>query len=254
MSWNTQRHANTAQKAKALKEENNIISELCSKIDDEKNSHKLSITRQKELSDKLSSLQATSMKPKWTAKAHAAPTLEPTLRASLSGRVTSTSKVNGKTRAAADLYPVMGEWSFLCNIIMLNVISSSHAMSRACTDRHYVCSEHTTSGQGHWCTQRWVSKHSFYYASSAYLSLYRLNAQGGTASPYSFWAPDRQDFYGFAERSTFNTSLGANDFDNEFLSLERFLPVASTSSLATFNLQNISDNFFESYPPKVGEF
>jgi hypothetical protein len=64
MSRNTQRRANTAQKAKALKEENNIISELRSKIDDEKNSRKLSITQQKELSDELSSLQATSAKPK----------------------------------------------------------------------------------------------------------------------------------------------------------------------------------------------
>lgn len=115
MSRNTQRRANTAQKAKALKEENNIISELRSKIDDEKNSRKLSITRQKELSDELSSLQATSAKPKRTAKARAAPTLEPTLCASSSGRVTSTLKVKGKARAAADPYPVTGE----CNIFSL---------------------------------------------------------------------------------------------------------------------------------------
>jgi hypothetical protein len=47
MSRNTQRRANTAQKAKALKEENNIVSKLRSKIDDEKNSRKLSITQQR---------------------------------------------------------------------------------------------------------------------------------------------------------------------------------------------------------------
>jgi hypothetical protein len=124
MSRNTQRRANTAQKSKALKEENNIVSELCSKIDDEKNSRKLSITRQKELSDELSSLQATSAKPKRMAKACAAPTLELTLRASSSGRVTSTSKVKGKARAAADPYPgpVMGE----CNVFSLQ---HHHSMS-----------------------------------------------------------------------------------------------------------------------------
>jgi hypothetical protein len=76
--------------------------------------------------------------------------------------------------------------------------------------------------------------------------------QGGAASPYSFQAPDGQDFYGFTEPSPFNT--GANDFDNEFLNLERFLPAASTSSLAMFNLGSIFDNSYDSYPPKVGEF
>jgi hypothetical protein len=121
MSRNTQRRANTAQKSKALKEENNIVSELRSKIDDEKNSRKLSITRQKELSDELSSLQATSTKPKRTAKAHVAPMLEPTLRASSSGRVMSTSKVKGKARAAADL---MQLW-----VSGLFSATSSHSMS-----------------------------------------------------------------------------------------------------------------------------
>lgn len=97
----------------------------------------------------------------------------------------------------------------------------------------------------------------FLLCPSAYLSLYRLNAnevflQGGTTSPYSFRAPNGQDFYDVVEPSPFDT--GANDFDNEFLNLERFLPAASTSSLVTSNLGSIFDNFTQSYPPKVGEF
>lgn len=107
---NTQRRSASTQKGKALKAELVRTSDLREKIEQEKLACKESMQRRKEYTDELHELQGTSTKPKRKA-AHAAPL--PTLSASSSGRVASTSRSKTRARSIANPYPI-GESVIQC--------------------------------------------------------------------------------------------------------------------------------------------
>jgi len=124
---NTQRRANTAQKVRHLKGETTSISKRPARLMTKKFTNSQSLSKKSCLTNFRHCQQATSSESPNEHNSRAkAPTLEPTLCASLSGRVMSTLESQGGK--LEDPYLSDGLWNiFPLHSSILHVVSSACA-------------------------------------------------------------------------------------------------------------------------------